>query len=371
MRKLPEEINHFLPFGEMLRGFIEQSVIPRSDLSNLLRARGIFTESDEKEATIPILCSTILSPDEVDILRNCYRNKEDSPKTITQTIPWRGNATLIDSMPLDILDNYNNELEFSNYKLVTTPDFISVGNNPDHVKLDFEIERTDTSKSWSESTNQFHGTVELKRISDVDSVKLAITYTAKETLFVARKTSDRLVAHLKATGHLAENDAPRRILFSSFSNAERVNFLLQLTVHSSSNVLKFLDLVKLGVSPDPTLGELPDSLSWSERRVSDLRCKGKSLHTTAFVEDDASHPFIMLHGVDSSFEFDVRGAIGDCIAVFSFPRFESHGDRNSELVVKVQDIRITSGNARPRALETTLLEELQDLAVRVSLRSQP
>ncbi len=180
---------------------------------------------------------------------------------------------------------------------------------------------------------------------------------------MARKTSDRLVAHLKATGHVTEEVTPRRILFSSFSNAERVKFLLRLTVHSSSRLLKFLDVVKLGVSPDPTSGALPESLSWSEERVSDLRCKGRTLHETAFVEDDAAHPFIMLHAVEASFEFSARGAIGDCRAVFSFPRFESHGDRNSELVVRVQDIRLTFGNVRPRALETLLLEELQDLIV--------
>ena len=47
MRRRPTEINHFLPFGEMLRTFVEQSAISKGDLSKLLRARGVFTESTD------------------------------------------------------------------------------------------------------------------------------------------------------------------------------------------------------------------------------------------------------------------------------------------------------------------------------------
>lgn len=363
MRRRPTEINHFLPFGEMLRTFVEQSAISKGDLSKLLRARGVFTESTEKSSTIPIFRSTILSPDEFDNLIECYRVREDSPKTITQTIPLQTEDPLVNHMPVNVMANFDAELEFSNYKLTTASDFVAVSDDADHVKLDFEIERTDTSKSWCESTNFFSGAIELKRITDGDSVKLAMTYTAKETLGVARTACRRVVDHLKDTGCLPRDESPRRVLFSSFTNQERVQFLLNLTVNNASSCLRFNDVVDIAVSPDSSAGALPDALAWSEERIRDLRCKGRSLHETEFIEDVDCHQFIMLYGIEASLDFEIRGATGYCRAAFAFPRFESKRDPNSELVVNVEEIRVTSGEKRVSLLRTAILEVLQDLVV--------
>lgn len=365
MLKAPADIKRFLPYGEMLRGFIEQSVIAKSDLSRLLKSRGVFTDSTEKDATIPILTSTILSPDEFDVLLDCYKLKEDNPKTITQTIPWRSDDSLLEHLPEDILSNFESELEFSNYKLSAASDFVPIWDDNDHLKLDFEIERTDTSKSWCESTNFFPGSVELKKITEGDSVKLAITYTAKETLNVARKTTGRVIKHFKEVGQLANDDTVRRVLFSSFSNAARVRFLLSLTVQNPSLDLTFRDVVDISIAPDASLGDLPESLSWIEQRIRDFRCKGKSLHEAAFVGNDECHDYIMMYSIDAAFDFDIKGAVGSCRVSMSFPKFGNKGDVNSELEVNVQDVRIESGAAEVKAslLRKLISDELQDLVV--------
>ena len=42
MNTLHKDINKIIPFGEFLRGFINQRYITVSDLSRVLRERGIF-----------------------------------------------------------------------------------------------------------------------------------------------------------------------------------------------------------------------------------------------------------------------------------------------------------------------------------------
>jgi hypothetical protein len=88
MNSSPVDVERFLPFGEMLRTFVQQPFLSKADLSKLLRDRGVFINPDQKENTIPWLTSLLLSPDEFDRLREAQSSREDNQKTITQLIDW-------------------------------------------------------------------------------------------------------------------------------------------------------------------------------------------------------------------------------------------------------------------------------------------
>ena len=80
MNKQPLTINQMLPHGEMLRGFLEQPFLQKSDLKDVLRSHGVFTCNTEKSDSIPILMMTNLSPSEFDLLREAQSSREDNPK---------------------------------------------------------------------------------------------------------------------------------------------------------------------------------------------------------------------------------------------------------------------------------------------------
>ena len=141
MNKEPRDIDQILPHGEMLRGFMEQSFVSKSDLKDLLRSRGVFTCNSDKQDSIPILMSTVLSPIEFDHLRECQNQKEDNPKIVTQTIEWDADKNLLESLPDHFNLNSMLDLEFSNFKVNGSPNFIPVNGNQDHLKMDFNIER--------------------------------------------------------------------------------------------------------------------------------------------------------------------------------------------------------------------------------------
>ena len=48
MNTLHKDINKIIPFGEFLRGFINQRYITTADLAQILRERGIFVLNQEK-----------------------------------------------------------------------------------------------------------------------------------------------------------------------------------------------------------------------------------------------------------------------------------------------------------------------------------
>lgn len=82
MNTLHKDINKIIPFGEFLRGFINQRYITVSDLSRVLRERGIFVLNHEKDIMVPVMQNLLLSPTEFDKIRYSFSEKEDNEKKI-------------------------------------------------------------------------------------------------------------------------------------------------------------------------------------------------------------------------------------------------------------------------------------------------
>jgi len=47
-----KDIHKIIPYGEQLRGFVNQKFISSAELNRILKERGIFTLSTEKERSI-------------------------------------------------------------------------------------------------------------------------------------------------------------------------------------------------------------------------------------------------------------------------------------------------------------------------------
>jgi len=297
MNKEPIDIDKILPFGEMLRGFMEQSFISKSDLKNTLRQRGVFTSSNEKQDSIPILVTTVLSSDEFDSLRECQNSKEDNPKVITQSVKWESSDSLLDSLP-ELFDiNSILDLEFSNFSVAGSPNFVPIDGNPDHLKMEFDIEREDLARNWASNKSHFSGSLELQRVtsgSDVTKsvLMLIITHTADETKYVGQKTTQSIVRHFK--NKVSESARIEKILFSKFSNSNRIKYFMSLTKEIKSEMFSFVDIVDIEFSPDKEK-TLPESMQWMQKRIEDLKINGQTLHKTSFLGESDHHDYILLY----------------------------------------------------------------------------
>ena len=146
MQKAPDDIDLLLPFGEALRGFLEQPFIAPADLKHTLRSRGVFLARNEKRDTIPVLVCVLLCPREFDELRECQSSREDNPKTITRALPWNSRKSLLEAIPVDFKLADLIAGDFTNYKIIGTPAFVPVANNRNNICCEFRIERRITPR---------------------------------------------------------------------------------------------------------------------------------------------------------------------------------------------------------------------------------
>lgn len=337
MNKSHVDIDRFLPFGELLRGFLDQPFLSKADLASLLKQRGVFIYGGEKSDTIPWLTNLLISPAEFDLLREYQNTKEDSPKVNTQMIGWNSSESLIDSIPDHFDINSVLDLEFSNFRVIGSPNFSPVDGNPDHLVLEFEIERNDYSKNWSTTQSQFRGSLELTKVREGQDIKVVITHTASETKYVATKASQGIVRHFKEKSKIKESEEIRKIELGTFSNPARVQYFLLLSLKIKSALLKFEDIVDIEISPDPA-SKLPDKIEWMEERINDVKLNGKGLQYTFFVQDEQLHSYVFLYQVVARFRFDYKGVLGRCIVSIGFPEFERTKDSASELEVNVKNV---------------------------------
>jgi hypothetical protein len=359
--------DHFLPYGEMLRCFVDQPEVPKSELSQLLRRRGVFLSSKDKSETVPVLVSSLIGVREFDVLLNAYTSKENKQKVITRSVPWDTKKTAIECVPDGVLQGIAKQLEFSNYTIISNSDFSPVFGDPDHIRMTFKIERKETSRNWCQATSVFEAQIDVEVIREDGIAQLAITHTANETKELASKAVNHVIQHFRENDVIAESAQAAQILFSSFNNEERVRFFMGFLRSDGDADLQAIDVVDLAIARDEDIQEeLPESIAWFEEKIKRLRCRGKSLQEAAFVEDEECHRYIQLHAMEVSYSFDIKGAIGTCKVAFEFPRFESGSGRRSELQMTVLDIRMGKTSELPpvQTLRSLIIRALQAIALR-------
>lgn len=362
MNSQPLDIDQILPYGEMLRGLLEQPFIGKRDLKELLRRRGVFICGSEKNDTIPILMSTLLSPDEFNWLLECQKTHEDNLKIITQTIPWDSTDSILNVLPEDFQLAFVCQDMFANYNVVGSPNFVIIGNNKNHVKLEFNVERNDMTKSFCTTKSLFSGFVDMEHDVNSKQLKIVLGHTAIETKTVASKASSALIKHFKEVGAVKPTDFVKKILFSSFNNESRIKFLLEITQNSISQITPFEDILDFEIAPDSTM-PLPEGIQWMENKIEDLKINGKTLHKTFFLQDDKYHKYLHLHNIEAKYHFEIEKFKGMCVVSIGFPEYYRGKNLNSELEVNVKSI---SFDTPPKGLIKTdikkeILKEIETL----------
>ena len=211
MNTLHKDINKIIPFGEYLRGFINQRYITVSDLSRVLRERGIFVLNQEKDIMVPVMQNLLLSPSEFDKVRYSFSEKEDKEKKISREITWSNDAQIFDPEFLSVpIDDFIKK-RLPTCKLSRPVIFAKLDNNPNHIIATFEIERHDMNKSWYEQTNIFYGSIEF--INDNGKGHVRITHTAPETRDLAEEILRVQVNRYKNKGTIPQSSVPKKNSF--------------------------------------------------------------------------------------------------------------------------------------------------------------
>lgn len=331
-----------LPTRDYLRQMIGLSAVKKSHIKDILRNRGVFFSSEEKDRMAPVLIKSGISPAEFIELKESVQDKEHSKKTKTRTIPWESDKHLSEAIrddfdPGEFFDDRYGTCVLHNISGLTVD-----GNNPDRVSIDYSIERNDLVKNWGENRSVYDGKLEMRKEGDRLLV-VSLAHTAPETKLFGEKLSSALIKSFKNDGHIDQDADITIIRFTDFNNSNRIKFLKELTQNGSQGLAKFSDTVDVNFAPDNTKPTVPPNLEWMKEKIDRLKMTGKSLHSTFFVTDEDLFPYIMLFGLECKYEVQGEGYSGDCRILCEFS--DRRDDSSSELVLNLIVLHVQMNNS--------------------------
>ena len=360
MENINDNINRFLPYGESLRAILDHPSIKVTERKQLLRMKGVFVNNSDEDSTFPILTTSLLSPVEFDFLKEKLQAKEDREKTITRTLGWESNKTLIAAIP----DNLNIQeiikTNYPKYKVVGNPNFKMVDNNPNRIALDFKCETANYRKPWYRGKSEFRGQVTFEKVTTKgNKVQLQIIHTSPETIEISEKVAKHLEKHFKENNYMNPQKEIQRILFKDFTNEERIEFFLSMT--ESNDVFDFTKATFLDIGPDPN-ENLPEGINWLElAKVRELSINGEVLHNIHFIKDKTLHKFMELCEMEIIYNFSIPSAEGNCRIRFGFSNYFKKRIGNIEFVADINKINPKDEytNVPQASIRNQLLKEFE------------
>lgn len=350
-----KDIRKIIPFGEYLRGFVNQKYITNAELNSILKERGIFALNSQKEFTVPLLQTLLLSPSEFDKIREAFSTREDNRKVNSSDIKWEQNANIFvpDLMSVDVSNFLQSNLPTCTLEQPVR--FSPVDSNTNHLKASFSIKRNDRNKSWYEQTNIFEATIEIIK-DDNGKGRIIVSHTAPETKELAEFIVKQQVQKYKDRQIVAQKEKPRKILFEDFSNEERFVFFFRLTSHLDSNFFTCKNIKDLSIKPEDE--DLPEKIKWMEE-LNKILLSGKSLGKKEFIKDDAFHKHLIIWNIESVYSYDFKGYKGDFTVNFGFPDYlKREGKSEFELnISSIKPEKMLDTRAK-RKLKYQLLSEM-------------
>lgn len=341
-----QNVETILPFGNTLKPLIASSkVLTPSDLKNTLAQKGIFVSSYNKEETLPLLLTSLLSPKEFEELKEKQKNKEAIPKRKSKNYVYTTDNNLIKIVPklneIEMADLKKWELE--NYEILDINKFNRYENNNNQLHMSYKIRRTDLTKDWFDQVSIHEASLDICLNKDENSLMISSEHSAEETRELNALLIKKVASVLKEESFI-EDEKGIGIKFGDFTNSSRINFLLNFVDDSLDigDTFTFDEITNIEISLDSEVEEkLPRDFKWMEDRVSNMKFEGKALHETDILKDNTYHPSLVISLLKINYKFKTRSNSGECIVEIEFPtkRGQPLPEPQSEFVFKFINIK--------------------------------
>lgn len=317
------DVENLIIWGDALRVLLVSDQISPGEINSTLKEKGIFIDGSDDSLTIPLLSHTLLTPTEFErLISNAYK-REVVLKTNTDSMTLTSDG---DGWKGEVLTNIKNIVGGiklgSGYRYLVEPHATLRGDGG--VDILYKLERTDCSLDWISQRRVYEANVVLKRKKGSLEVEVLKGHTSKETDRVNSIISRGTTRLLKSKGVVKE-DTPRGILFTDFSNEERVRFFLLMTGASDSS-FQFEQLVDVDIVRDQTSGSLPadPEISWMENKVRKLHVNGEKLHEINLMTNKLFHKYCYLVRMNATYKYQYGLTEGTCSVTFWFGGKTAH-----------------------------------------------
>lgn len=352
------DLETILPYGEKLFPLLVSSFLTTNDLYQILKMRGIFLSSSEKESTIPILRNIIMSPVEFNNLRGRQKNKEDRPKTSTTHYEIDDGRDLFDLVKdTTLVPNQLIVGKQINYQIEGVPT-INI-KNENHVYYEFKITRNDVSKDWANSKSRHSGRVDFEK--DGRNITITNEYTSDETKELGKLITKETVEIISKRSE-KETQKPLRILFDKFDNISRIKFLFSILEDNSYYTSEELSDVSFGPDQSKPLEE--DAL-WMKDRVESLKLKGKKLGDIEYFSHEKYQDSMLVEALEASINLTIDAKIFKATIRFGFDGYLKTRIPDTEFVLSINSICDEDGNS---VKSTEVAREIQKRVNSIKIR---
>jgi len=315
------EADNWLPYGEQLRILLGSDHISYGEVVTALRGKGVFCANSEKSNTIPILSTTILRPFEFVSLLEASISRETRPKEQPQDVKlvsdnanWQNSlkelaGELVDLVHLDGIPG------------VTFASNPTVSFNGTHsASIEYAINRTDYSQDLLGRDLNFSAKIQIKQKNGALKLEILSQHSSKETGKINEQLVKSVTQKLKNDG-ISDNSEPRKILFKSFDNKNRILFMLKLAAEFGAN--KGLGvIVDVNIRRNEFKESLPEDpgIKWMEGTMRNLKIDGDKLNDISIFSSEDYFEYFFVTKLVVDYEFEIAQNSGTCTLIYSFDK---------------------------------------------------
>lgn len=348
-----------IPVGSELRVLLNSDHISPGEIQTILKAKGIFVGNGDKLVTVPLLSSTLLTPENFDALVASSVDRESRPKTkisgldlVSDSTDWITPIKSLFDDEFNVLSNLPS-IDFSQ------PPGVVVDMKNNRLTIPYEVIRKDFSKDWVERELSFGGSIIIERQGNLLKLDFASRHSSKETESINKRITARICKILN-DGKLVKSEEPKRITFSSFDNVERVRFFKRLTGGFGKELM--LGAVnEMEINRDLKGPALPDDpqIAWMKQSVTRIKIDGERLNDVFLISDERYYSYYHVQQIDVTFNFGFGANKGTCRVGFSFSATSKSEAARSDAELTMDFQRVSHANTVNADSKKAIVQQLE------------
>ena len=312
--KIEAHLIDYLPYGDMLKPFLDSDAIKSEYLKLFLQEKGIFFRTADKTRIIQLMTSMLFSPADIESLV-AYAEIKNKPLE-ANTIHY----SLVDS-------NINISESLSNINLnqsaikeglkanVLSFDVTKPTNNNEELVIKACVEQCNPNRQALVSKVMSTAQVIVKKDPVTKKLEITKEHNSKPARIVTEKIAKQVAEQLIQRNTIEELSV--EVFFSKFTNIERINFLLSYTNIESSSVFKGFNVKSFKYMFDE-LAELPEEYLDKKGKELKFDLKGKHLDQIKELQEESLKNIIFCESMAISYRFNYRGVSGYYFVVLNF-----------------------------------------------------
>lgn len=353
-----------LPFSADLQPLLEQPYITTAILRELLRRRGTFINSQDKNELVSFLKLSFLSPEEFDFLMSLAIEREEKKKVRNDydELSADREITLESALPpledLKVRDLLSDRL--SNCSLIGSPTLERV--NSKHYRIKFGLRRRNLHSNWLKSEQEFTAEIHVKKDDEKGIVKTECWHTSEETRRACRIITGVFRKSMTKAG-LIVKDQTTTLRFNSFNNYSRIAFLMQFTGNFPAEEYTFEKLVDLSLRLDESSDCDDERLKWMKQKVSKLNLSGTALQDTFFVSDKICRNHLHVWRFECRYRFSKADGSGTITVAFEFGGYSKTSSPLAPFQITCVGLSASRYNGSHRDLEKKIIASLNEYQI--------